>query len=345
MFIATKNKLIYLTLVLVVCGAVVEAVSKKGTTFGSDDKGDLAICSDIRDLKVTWYYNWDLKPNCNANANIIPGVQFYPTIWGAANLNSNTAKNIAKADVLFTFNEVNFGTQANLKPTDVASKWPDIEKLGFKYIVGPSVADCPDNSDPNGQYCNYGGVKWYKDFFAACPNCKVDYVNIHIYYCDADDVMNKITNLNKATGKKVWLTEFNCDGAKDDTAVLNYAKKLLPLLEASDIVAGYAWFLPYYTEGNINSLYLNQNGKGDLSPIGKYYASVVSNPTTSTSSTTSTGGSTSAGSSTSSSSSTSTPSPSSTGGSTTSDQNTNGATKSTISIILLSFILIISLLF
>ncbi|EGC37921.1 hypothetical protein DICPUDRAFT_76504 [Dictyostelium purpureum] len=320
MLLTNKNNLIlFITLVLTISGFV--QASKKGTTFGSDTFGDLAICNDIKDLNVSWYYNWDLKPNCVQNANLISNVKFYPTIWGKNNLNDTA--NIAKADVLFTFNEPNFKTQANLSPTDAAAKWPDIQKLGFKSIVGPSVADCPDNSDPNGANCNYGSVKWYTDFLNSCKGCQVDYANIHIYYCDADDVMNKITNLNKATGKKVWLTEFNCEGGKTDQDILKYAQKLLPLLEASDIVAGYSWFLPFYTQGNINSLYLNQNGKGDLSSIGKYYASVYG-PSTNSSDTSS--------------------SQSASGSSGSSSSVDSAATKSNVSIFLLSLILLSLLL-
>jgi len=338
-----KKTIIFFTILLISSG-IVSAVGKKGTTFGSDTFGDLAICKDIRDLKVSWYYNWDIKPNCVTNANLIDGVQFYPTIWGANNLNADTGKNIAKADVLFTFNEVNFHGQADMTPAAAAAKWPDIQKLGFKYIVGPSIADCPDKIDPNSNNCKYGGIRWYADFFAACPNCQVDYVNIHIYYCNADDVMKKITDLNKATGKKVWLTEFNCDGATTDQKVLDYAKNLIPRLEASDIVVGYSWFLPYYTEGgNVNSLYLNQNGNGNLSEIGKYYASVVTNTsstTTSSSTTTASGSSTTSG-STSTAGSTTTASGSST---TDSTPEGNTASKSSISILLL-ILLLISLLF
>ncbi|KAK5584409.1 hypothetical protein RB653_006020 [Dictyostelium firmibasis] len=261
--------------------------SKKGTTFGSDSSSDAAKCNDIRDLKVGWYYNWDKKVTCNAN---VPGVEFVPTIWGKGSLPIGNLP--ANTQWLIGFNEPNYRSQSNMSPKEAADLWPQLEATGKK-LVAPGVADCGQQL---GGDCTYSTLDWYKQFLGNCSNCRIDAVSLHLYYCNADDMMNKINNLYQLTKKPVWLTEFACNNPTNQDSVVNFAKALLPRLENSTQVDRYSWFIPFCggchsTDLLYSSLYNDQTGNGNLTPIGKYYSSFQTNSSNSSGSSSNNNGS------------------------------------------------------
>src|SRR5207244_2882338 len=107
-----------------------------------------------------------------------------PMVWGAADVGKPVPSG---SKFLLTFNEPNFPTQADLTPQEAASHWPEIEAMaagaGDIPIVGPGLNFCGSN-DPNKPCHDTSPYQYYKDFFAACTNCKVDYVAVHWYNCD-----------------------------------------------------------------------------------------------------------------------------------------------------------------
>src|SRR5262249_24615763 len=137
------------------------------------------------------------------------------------------------ARTLLAFNEPNFFSQANLSPEQAAAQWPRVQQVaaarGLK-IASPSL-----------NYC--GGGCWETDpfvyfdkFFAACPNCQVDYLAIHWYACTLDALKNYVTKMKKYN-RPMWLTEFACgDG---DTSLANqkaYMQAAVPYLESEPAV-------------------------------------------------------------------------------------------------------------
>ncbi|KAM9999009.1 hypothetical protein ACTFIZ_002558 [Dictyostelium cf. discoideum] len=248
---------------------------KKGTTFGSDPNTDSAKCNDIKDLNVGWYYNWDKQPTCKAG---VPGVEFIPTIWGSGSLPIGNLP--SGSEWLIGFNEPNYKGQAELTPKQAADLWPQLEATGRK-LVGPGVADCGQQL---GGGCTYSTLDWYSEFLGNCSNCRIDAVSLHLYYCNADDMINKINNLYQLTKKPVWLTEFACNSPASKESVVTFAQALLPRLENSTQVGRYSWFIPYCGGCNpgdllYSSLYNDQSGNKNLTPIGQFYSNFQSNNT------------------------------------------------------------------
>ena len=60
----------------------------------------------------------------------------------------------------------------------------------------------------------------------------------------------------KYGNKKIWLTEFAQKhkppqpGSSDEKVLIKFVKEFLPLLEHSDFIARYPWFIPRYEENH-----------------------------------------------------------------------------------------------
>jgi Glycosyl hydrolase catalytic core len=68
-----------------------------------------------------------------------------------------------------------------------------------------------------------------------------------------------------------YVLQFSC------SQVLAFMKQVVPWLEQSDFVAGYAWFsfMPSVPAGTTSSLFRDATGD-ELTPLGRFYASVTS---------------------------------------------------------------------
>lgn len=246
--------------------------TKKGVGYGSNPSSDAAICNDLRTFNISWYYNWGVTPSCVARVN---GVEFIPMIWNDRSL-PLTRPLPAGSDWLLGFNEPNFRGQAEMAPAYAAALWPQLEATGRR-LVGPAVADCGGVGGP----CTYSSILWYQHFMGNCTGCRIDAVSIHLYYCNADDMMNKIAALYSITQRPIWLSEFACDAPNSPDQPTTFAQTLLPQLEASRIVQRYAWYLSFCGgcgAGDLlySSLLLDQLGQGNLSPVGTYYSALTS---------------------------------------------------------------------
>jgi hypothetical protein len=242
---------------------------KRGDAYGFHSANDLTVEAK----RVTWWYNWSLSPDSGAKSVYQGlGLEFAPMVWGT-NFDVNSAINSipAGAKTLLTFNEPNFFAQSNLSPTGAAALWPKITQIasakGLK-IASPAL-----------NYC--GGGCWetnpftYMDkFFAACPNCQVDYLAVHWYACTLSALQNYINGWKKY-GKPIWLTEFSCgDG---DTSLANqkaYMQAAIPYLENEPTVMRYAWFSGRTTAiPNVSLL----GSDGQLTELGQLYESLTTN--------------------------------------------------------------------
>jgi hypothetical protein len=54
------------------------------------------------------------------------------------------------------------------------------------------------------------GIKWYKDFFGACNDCKISVLATHYYGTDATDLISYLIELHDTFNMPIWLTEFAC---------------------------------------------------------------------------------------------------------------------------------------
>jgi hypothetical protein len=237
---------------------------KRGYAYGGNSAADLQAMAKA----VSWWYNWSPRPEAGAaSVYASAGVEFVPMVWGGGNFITTASTSIpAGAKYLLAFNEPNFGSQSNLTAQQAASLWPQIESIAAKYnlkIVSPATNFCGGNCNNTDPY------NWLKDFFAACPNCKVDYIASHWYACDGPALTWHLNNL-KQFGKPIWLTEFSClDGADKSLAVQQaYMNAALGILENDPMVFRYAWFTGRFPDvPSINLL----GSSGQLTALGTQY--------------------------------------------------------------------------
>lgn len=239
---------------------------KRGVAYGGHSVADMQALSK----GVSWWYNWASTPDSavrNDYARL--GVEYAPMLWDERfDVNSSIANIPQGAKTLLTFNEPNFFVQANLSPEQAAAEWPRVQQIatarGLK-IASPALNYC------GGGCWETNPFTYFDKFFAACPNCQVDYLAVHWYACTLPALKNYIEGMKKY-GKPIWLTEFSCgDG---DTALANqkaYMQAAIPYLESEPMVARYAWFSGRTTAiPNVNLL----NGSGQLTELGSIYVNL-----------------------------------------------------------------------
>ena len=249
-----------------VASSLPPASCKRGVAYGSNSVADLQALS----RGVSWWYNWAATPDSavrNDYARL--GVEYVPMLWDERfDVNGSIANIPQGVRTMLTFNEPNFFSEANLSPEQAAAEWPRVQQIasarGLK-IASPAL-----------NYCGGGCFEtdpfvYFDKFFAACPNCQVDYLAVHWYACTLPALKNYINGMKKY-GRPIWLTEFSCgDG---DTALSNqkaYMQAAVPYLESEPGVARYAWFSGRTTAiPNVNLL----AASGVLSELGQIYVNL-----------------------------------------------------------------------
>ncbi|CAN0438173.1 unnamed protein product [Ascophyllum nodosum] len=220
--------------------------NKKGVAFGFQDAADLEALSP----GMSWWYNWSpaIIPQEVKAAQITSGTEYIPMIWGEKDLTDERLSyldSLGQCVNLLGFNEPNFGSQADLTPSEAAALWASVkaeaETLGAE-IVSPAVNFC------SGSCTEEDPVQWLDDFFYACQGfeggCGVTAIAVHSYACQAR-YLNKHLQMYSKYGLPIWLTEFACG---DDTSLMSesgqadYLADALRLLELHPNVVRYAWF-------------------------------------------------------------------------------------------------------
>jgi hypothetical protein len=187
---------------------------------------------------VAWWYDWALQGS-GAGA----GIEFVPMVWGSASLGKAIP---AGSAFLLGFNEPNFQAQSNLTPQQAAADWPMVEAQASAtgaLIASPAMNFCGPASQCNGT----DPYQYLKDFFTACPGCKVDYVAVHWYNCDLPSLQDYLEPGGSLEGfeqfgKPIWLTEFSCGGSSTEAEQEAYMKVAVPYLEGNPHVFRYSWF-------------------------------------------------------------------------------------------------------
>jgi hypothetical protein len=243
---------------------------KRGEAYGSNSTADLQALS-TGPSGMRWWYNWAKTPDSGVTgAYQSAGVEFVPMIWGS-NFISGAASQIPQgAKYLLTFNEPNFGSQANLTPAQAAALWPQIQQIadarGLK-IVSPALNYCGGNCNETDPF------SWFDKFFAACTNCRVDYLAVHWYACSLSALQNYINGMKKY-GKPIWLTEWSClDSPGDASGEQSYMNQAVPYLESEPAVFRYAWFTG--RDGTAGRESLLGTASGQLTPLGQDYVTLA----------------------------------------------------------------------
>lgn len=157
--------------------------------------------------KVSWIYNWGQTDDSGS------GLEFCPMLWGlkldfAETWPQNAQKAVdAGSACLFSFNEPDHPTQANMAPDLAAKKHAELMNPfeGKARIGAPAIT----NSGEPGQ-----GVEWLRNWVKACDGeCVFDFVNIHIYGFDTAAFLDHLIRVNEEFEKPVWITEFAFAGS------------------------------------------------------------------------------------------------------------------------------------
>ncbi|CAH1802209.1 unnamed protein product [Owenia fusiformis] len=156
-----------------------------------------------------------------------------------------------------------------MTPNMAAKYWPLLEhESGNRILISPSSSPCG-----GGPSCMSDSIAWFDAFFAACKNCRVDYIATHHYSCDPAQTAEYLHSIYSRYKKQIWLTEFGCPYTQNATVVMEYMKGVLPWLEQADYIYRYSWFItrmddtPFIHKDN----QLLIDGKSELNELGKFY--------------------------------------------------------------------------
>lgn len=246
---------------------------KRGIAYGYQSEADMELISK----GVSWWYNWYFQPE-NAVASVYQNynMDFVPMAWGKSFDETGLRAfytSHPEAKYLLGFNEPNFQSQANLKPSEAAALWPKLEKIAKDFglkIVGPAVNYSGDGVQENG--VTYSNPFTYLDaFFTACPNCQVDYIAVHNYMCYSGALSDYINQFKKYN-RPIWLTEFACWDQATITPSMQKGLMMgaIDYLESEPMVFRYSWFTGNRSGGfPYISLFDSQSGK--LTELGQLY--------------------------------------------------------------------------
>lgn len=276
----TKLTTIGIRFVLILCFTLYfasafsqEKSSKRGIAYGYHSTADMKVISP----GICWWYNWSHQPETAVSAVYSRyDIDFVPMTWnGSFNESGLRAfySTHPEARYLLGFNEPNFTTQANMKPSQAAAIWPKLEKIAKDFnlkIVSPAVNYADKPVTENG--VTYSDPVAYLDaFFAACPDCQVDYIGVHNYMCYTSALSSYIDRFKKYK-KPIWLTEFACWDQTNISPEMqkNYMVGAIDYLESDSTVFRYSWF-----NGNRSGAFpyldIFKPASGELTDLGKLY--------------------------------------------------------------------------
>lgn len=268
------KKLISICLLLFLSGAVSAQSPKRGIAYGYHSKADLLALKP----GVSWWYNWSPEPDTQINADYQSiGVEFVPMVWGKisdADVQAFINKIKPDAKYLLAFNEPNFTDGARLTPQEAVNEWVNVEKIAAAKNL-EIVSASPAYNGPD----NYGGysdpIAWHDQFFALCPNCKVDYIAFHTYDNTAGSVVG-VTGLLKKYNRPVWVTEFANRVIQTSDQKIAFMKDILTSFENDPDIYRYSWYtgrVPANWTDMLEGQLLSATS-GVLKPIGTEYINV-----------------------------------------------------------------------
>ena len=196
--------------------------------------------------KVGWAYNWG-----SSATGLASNIKFIPLLWGTASTWTSVWSANAKAAIasgsthLFSFNEPDMSTQANLSPADAAAAY----KTYMMPFAGQAKLCAPAVTNGGGAM----GLDWLMAFIDECQGCQIDCVSIHWYspleY--ADDFKVHVQNATDVSGgKEVFVSEF-APTTGSDSDIASFLGDVMPWMDSQSFIGGYAYFM--VADGMLNS--------------------------------------------------------------------------------------------
>ncbi|KAJ9114793.1 hypothetical protein QFC24_007103 [Naganishia onofrii] len=246
------------------------------STVAKRDGSHNALSNRMAGSVIGWTYDW--------NSHIVPGtpldqLDFVPMAWGPGSIDAFAADS-ANFDALgvshlLSFNEPDQQWDAggsNTSPSDAATSHQRIfnSTLAAKYRIGsPAVAR--------------GSKWWMEQWITACAGaCAYDFVPLHFYGTNADDMISYIEDFLTSFGKPVWVTEYACLDFGSNPAyictmdeTMEFNRKILAYMYNEPRVERYAAFgsfTSWAASGNTNAL---MDGDGHINDLGRLYATTT----------------------------------------------------------------------
>lgn len=217
--------------------------SSYGGSSGTGKRGvaynDASLTDCFTDSpQITWGYNWG-----SASSGLSSKFSYIPQLWSSSSEFTQYWDQNAKASIkagsntLFSFNEPDLSSQANMNPSDAAA--------AYKQYMEPYGSDSVKLCAP--AVTNGGGdmgLTWLQNFMDACHDCQIDCVNVH-WYDSAENTDYFTSHIQNATeisgGKPVYVSEFGATGSDDQ--ISTFLTTVMDWMDKEDSVAGYAYFM------------------------------------------------------------------------------------------------------
>jgi len=219
---------------------------------------------------ISWWYNYlpvpeaeyhnkwwclysnGVRPEGEARSHCFPSdpeVEFVPMIFGGGRNFGDVGFCNEQAcgltvppeyQTILGFNEPNQPDQSNMTPMEAAVKWMEMQELyPNRTLVSPATG--------------HADTEWFDEFWLQCEilGCRIDYLATHWYKSTqgAELTINTLRDYSERYGGlKIWFTEFAAYREHDEEKVIQYIEELLPLLEHSDFIHRYSWFISRYYE-------------------------------------------------------------------------------------------------
>ena len=173
--------------------------------------------------KVGWAYNWGSSSN-----GLDMDVSYVPLLWGTSEDFTGPWSDNAQAAIdsgsqyLFSFNEPDMSSQANLSPKDAAEAY----KKYMSPFAGKAKMCAPSVTNGGGSM----GLTWLSNFLDACSDCQIDCISIHWYdsYENTKYFKDHVNNATEiAPGKEVFVSEFGTTDGSDEQ-VSEFLQDVMP---------------------------------------------------------------------------------------------------------------------
>ena len=177
---------------------------------------------------------------------------------------------------LLGYNEPDKVNQSNLAVNDAVQGWSVLEETGLS-LVSPSAAKAHES--------------WMLEFMSAADDrcARVDWIGVHWYGgVNPENFKQYVTSIYELYNHRpIFLSEFApadfaattpADNRFSRQQVLSFMQDVIPWMEATEWVVGYAWFAFEIDspQGATSALFF---ADGSMTELGEYYTSVSnSNP-------------------------------------------------------------------
>ena len=254
--------------------------------FWGDD-APTGTCYDAAQLGLhrSWFYNWLAVPYygqaCDHHHQAAEYVPMMGQVGQAEQILNikcgNVPCNLTKDNWvtanwipsgvthLLGYNEPDGHEGGKCTPAQAAKDWVHVQTLANAFdpplvLVSPAPIS---GAGVDGHGYGLDGVSvWMDEFLGNCthvvPECDtslIKYMAMHDYHGNATAMMQRIRGVRARYGRQVWVTEWAILhwGSPPPRARMNaFMTEALPMLDASDDVARYAWFSARNTPNEMN---------------------------------------------------------------------------------------------